>query len=65
MKHTPYGYEIIGGKAVINEEQAEIIRKLCENYLSGMSFKGAAKAVEQDRLCRIKDILGMIFTRLF
>lgn len=48
MKHTPYGYEIIGGKAVINEEQADIIRKLCENYLSGMSFKGAAKAVGLD-----------------
>ena len=44
MKHTPYGYDIVDGKAVINEEQAEKMRALCENYLSGMSMAGAAKA---------------------
>lgn len=43
MKHTPYGYDIVGGAAVINEEQAANLRKLCENYLSGMSFVQAAK----------------------
>lgn len=46
MKHTPYGYDIVGGMAVINEEQAANLRKLCENYLSGMSFVQAAKDVE-------------------
>ncbi len=45
MKHTPYGYDIVGGAAVINEEQAANLRKLCENYLSGMSFVQAAKDV--------------------
>ena len=45
MKHTPYGYDIMGGSAVINEEQAANLRKLCENYLSGMSFVQAAKDV--------------------
>ena len=29
MKHTPYGYDIVGGAAVINEEQAANLRKLC------------------------------------
>lgn len=43
MKHTPYGYDIIGGKAVVNEEQADIIRNICKNYLSGMSMIAAAK----------------------
>ena len=42
MKHTPYGYDIVGGVAVINEEQAVAIRQTCENYLSGMSFVQAA-----------------------
>ena len=42
MKHTPYGYDIVGGIAVINEEQAAAIRQTCENYLSGMSFVQAA-----------------------
>lgn len=45
MKHTPYGYDIVGGAAVINEEQAANLRKLCENYLFGMSFVQAAKDV--------------------
>ena len=45
MKHTPYGYDIVGGAAVINEEQAANLRKLCENSLSGMSFVQAAKDV--------------------
>ena len=45
MKHTPYGYNIVGGMAVINEEQAANLRKLCENYLSGMSFVQAAKDI--------------------
>ena len=43
MKHTPYGYDIVGGKAVVNEEQADIIRSICSNYLSGMSMTAAAK----------------------
>lgn len=45
MKHTPYGFDIVGGAAVINEKQAANLRKLCENYLSGMSFVQAAKEV--------------------
>lgn len=45
MQHTPYGYDIIGGKAVVNEEQASNIHKICENYLGGMSFISAAADV--------------------
>lgn len=45
MKHTPYGYDIVGGAAVINEEQAAAIRQTCENYLSGMSMTQAARTV--------------------
>lgn len=42
MKHTPYGYDIVGGAAVINEKQAAAIRQICENYISGMSMTQAA-----------------------
>lgn len=45
MKHTPYGYDIVGGMAVINEGQAAAIRQICENYLSGMSMTQAARTV--------------------
>ena len=43
MGHTPFGYKIEGGKAVIDEVAAGQIRKLYENYLSGLSLENAAK----------------------
>ena len=45
MVHTPYGYRIVGGKAVIDEDQATNIRKMCEDYLSGKSLVKAAASV--------------------
>ncbi len=44
MEHTPFGYDIINGIAVVNEEKAAILRKICDNYLSGMSCINAAAA---------------------
>lgn len=43
MSHTPFGYRIKGGKAVIDEPAAEKIRALYKNYLSGLSLQTAAK----------------------
>lgn len=43
MGHTPYGYRIEKGKAVIDEAAAAKIRKLYEAYLAGASFQKAAK----------------------
>lgn len=45
MKHTPYGYNIVGGKAVVDEEKAENLKKIIDEYLSGMSFAAAAETV--------------------
>lgn len=44
MKHTPYGYEIVNGRAVVIEDQADKIRKIISNYLSGLSLIAAAQA---------------------
>lgn len=44
MGHTPYGYRIENGKAVIDELAATKIRTLYTNYLSGMTLVAAAKA---------------------
>ena len=44
MGHTPYGYSIENGCATINEDEAEKIRKLYENYISGMALAKAAAA---------------------
>lgn len=44
MGHTPYGYRIENGKAVIDEPTATKIRNLYTNYLNGMALVAAAKA---------------------
>ena len=48
MGHTPFGYRIKNGKAVIDEPAAEKIRQLYQNYLRGMSMVAAAKAAGID-----------------
>lgn len=44
MGHTPYGYSIENGCATIKEDEANKIRKLYENYHSGMALAKAAAA---------------------
>lgn len=50
MGHTPYGYRIEDGKAVIDEAAAAQVRKLYKNYLSGLSLTNAAKEAGLDLL---------------
>lgn len=42
MGHTPYGYKIENGRAVIDAEAAGKLKKLYKNYLCGLSLKEAA-----------------------
>ena len=46
MGHTPYGYRIENGKAIVDETAAEQVRKLYAGYLEGLSLKDAAKEAE-------------------
>lgn len=43
MGHTPFGYRIKNGKAVIDTEAAKQVKLLFQSYLSGDSFDTAAK----------------------
>lgn len=43
MSHTPFGYRIENGKAVIDIEATEQIKSLFHSYLSGDSLVTAAK----------------------
>lgn len=43
MGHTPLGYRIENGIAVIDEEAAAQVRQLYKNYLGGLSLTNAAK----------------------
>ena len=42
MGHTPFGYRIENGVAVIDEDAAGKLRMLYDNYLGGMSLQNAA-----------------------
>ena len=48
MGHTPYGYRIEDGKAVVDDIAAEKVRELFSGYLAGLSLKGAAKKAGLD-----------------
>ena len=43
MGHTPYGYRIEDGKAVIDEEKAGQVRMIFEEYLSGTALCPSAR----------------------
>jgi hypothetical protein len=43
MGHTPYGYRIENGKAVVDETVAEQVKELYAGYLAGLSLKSAAE----------------------
>ncbi|MDL2205279.1 recombinase family protein [Eubacteriales bacterium OttesenSCG-928-N13] len=65
MRHAPYGYRIENGRAVIEETEAEQIKKLFQAYLSGASLTNAGIAAGIDarhtgigRMLRNKRYLG-------
>lgn len=44
MGHTPFGYKIENGIAVIDQPAADKLRQLYKNYLSGMSLSNSLTA---------------------
>lgn len=45
MRYIPYGYKIQDGAAVIDEKEADQVRALYSEYLSGLSLSSAAQKV--------------------
>jgi hypothetical protein len=43
MKHTPYGYVIVGGRPQVNELQAARLSSLYSAFLLGMPYEKAAE----------------------
>ena len=44
----PLGYDVQGDKLVINEAEAEIVRKIFEMYINGISYVNMAKQLNQE-----------------
>lgn len=49
MAHIPYGYRIVGGKAVIDEDQAAKVRTIFAEYLNGTALRVVATKVGMKR----------------
>ncbi len=45
MKHIPYGYRIENGMAVVDEAEADTVRKFFDYYISGLALMAAAEKV--------------------
>jgi len=45
MKHTPFGYKVVDGKAVIDEVAAGQLREMYKGFLEGKSLVVAARDV--------------------
>lgn len=45
---VPYGYTAAGKRLVVNKEQAEIVRRIFTEYLSGKSMDAIADALNED-----------------
>jgi hypothetical protein len=59
MGHTPYGYRIENGSAVIVEREANCIRQMFQNYLDGMSLREAGKSAGYGRThSQVKRVLS-------
>ena len=70
MRHIPYGYKIENGMAVIDEEEAAMVRKFFDYYISGLALMAAAKKMglklitaAPDGYCGMKNTSGMIIIR--
>ena len=42
-RNIPLGYALSGGNITINEAEADIVREIAEQYLSGKSLKAIAE----------------------
>lgn len=45
-----YGYDVINGELVINEQQAAVVRDIYEWYLQGMSLGQIKKRLEEKKI---------------
>ena len=51
---APYGYQLVDGKLVINEEEAEAIRVIYDQYVhTDIGVNGIAKYMENHGICKI------------
>ncbi|MCM1509056.1 MAG: recombinase family protein, partial [Ruminococcus flavefaciens] len=59
--NQPYGYDKINGQLVVNEAEAEIVRRIFDEYLSGFGINSICKNLNSDGLIMAKS--GIIWKK--
>ena len=49
-RYIPYGYTVRGGRTVIDHDEAEIIRRIFEEYINGASLRDLADHLTDERI---------------
>lgn len=55
IRNIPFGYEVVGGRYVVNNGEAEIISSIYDMYLSGKTLLGIAKALTEQEVTYFED----------
>lgn len=53
--NIPFGYEVVGGRYVVNNGEAEIISSIYSMYLSGKTLLGIAEALTEQEVTYFED----------
>ena len=59
-RSIPFGYEVVGGRYVVNNGEAEIISSIYSMYLSGKTLLGIAEALTEQEVTYFEDTKGLI-----
>ena len=55
IRNIPFGYEIVGGRYVVNNREAEIISSIYNMYLSGKTLFNIAEALTEQEVTYFED----------
>ncbi len=55
IRNIPFGYEVVGGRYVVNNGEAEIISSIYSMYLSGKTLLGIAEALTEQEVTYFED----------
>lgn len=55
IRNIPFGYEVVGGRYVVNNREAEIISSIYNMYLSGKTLLNIAEALTEQEVTYFED----------
>lgn len=50
IRYIPYGYTMQNGQIIVDEDEADVIRSIYDNYVAGASLKAIAEQLTLRRV---------------